>query len=355
MNTEPKLTPSPRGDPGGVCRQVSEYSASKGRNTLARLSSAAAAVLVVLPGAFTSAEPVDAPLGLWHLPRHDAQNTGRATVAGDFADAPREIWSFGAIQEAYSFLRRVTLGGSEAYFAVVRSTLWTVRPDGSRVWYLPNFGASSVVEVFDFGPRGSGALVITGNSGLALVDVATGNVAWRWRLPAGTASLGGPKVWKRGEAWRLALFPQGTLEGQCWEFTASDEPARLLWKQEYPNRYWANFGPFPVIADMDNDGREDIVLAGKPSYLAVIDSDSGAVKFDLHYPIAGEDGLGRPYGLIQAVDLDGDGYPMLWSPPARWKSTSQCCITKAARLSSWLGRTSSNTTFPTTCGSCGRR
>jgi hypothetical protein len=185
MNTEPKLTPSPRGDPGGVCRQVSEYSASRGRNTLARLSSAAAAVLVVLPGAFTSAEPVDAPLGLWHLPRHDAQNTGRATVAGDFADAPREIWSFGAIQEAYSFLRRVTLGGSEAYFAVVRSTLWTVRPDGSRVWYLPNFGASSVIEVFDFGPRGSGALVITGNSGLALVDVATGNVAWRWRLPAG--------------------------------------------------------------------------------------------------------------------------------------------------------------------------
>jgi outer membrane protein assembly factor BamB len=219
-----------------------------------------------------------------------------------------ETWSFGANRQAFDYLRPITVGGTTTYFAQIRSTLQTVRTDGARVWNLPGFGASSVLEVLDFGGRGAAALVITGNSGLALVDCATGNVPWRWRLPSGVSSVGGPKLRKSGDNWRLALFPQGTLEGQCWEFSAPDQPARLLWKQEYPNRYWANFGPFPVIADMDNDGRDDIVLTGKPAYVGVIDADTGAMKFDLKYTIPGEDGLGRPYGLIQAVDLDGDGY-----------------------------------------------
>jgi outer membrane protein assembly factor BamB len=272
------------------------------------MSPAVPTVAALLAATYLGAHAADTPTGLWLLPRHDAQNTARTDIPADFTQPPVETWSFGANRQAYDYLRPITVGGTTTYFAQVRSTLQTVRADGSRVWNLPSIGASSVLEVLDFGDRGAAALVVTGNSGLALVDCAAGKVPWRWRLPSGVSSVGGPKLWKSGDTWRLALFPQGTLEGQCWEFTAPDQPARLLWKQEYPNRYWANFGPFPIIADMDNDGRDDIVLTGKPAYVGVIDADTGAMKFDLKYTIPGEDALGRPYGLIQAVDLDGDGF-----------------------------------------------
>jgi outer membrane protein assembly factor BamB len=272
------------------------------------MSSAVSTVVAFLAATSLGARAADMLTGLWLLPRHDAQNTARADVTADFTQPPAEIWSFGANRQAYDYLRPITVAGTACYFARIRSTLEAVRADGSRIWNLPGIGASSVLEVLDFGDRGAAALVATGNSGLALVDGATGKVPWRWRLPSGVSSVGGPKLWKSGDTWWLAIFPQGTLEGQCWKFTAPDEPARLLWKQEYPNRYWANFGPFPIIADMDNDGREDIVLTGKPAYVGVIDAGTGAMKFDLKYTIAGEDGIGRPYGLIQAVDLDGDGF-----------------------------------------------
>jgi hypothetical protein len=265
-------------------------------------------VVVLLAATSLGVHAADTPVGLWLLPRHDAQNTARADVPADFTEPPAQTWSFGANRQAYDYLRPITIGGTTSYFAQIRSTLEAVRADGSLIWSLPGISASSVLEVLDFGDRGAAALVVAGNSGFALVDGATGKVPWRWRLPPGVSSVGGPKLWKSGETWRLVLFPQGTLEGECWEFTKPDQPARLLWKQEYPNRYWANFGPFPIIADMDNDSVEDIVLTGKPAYVGVINADTGAMKFDLKYTIPGEDGLGRPYGLIQAVDLDGDGF-----------------------------------------------
>ena len=55
---------------------------------------------------------------------------------------------------------------------------------------------------------------------------------------------------------------------------------------------------------------QDLVVAGKPAYVAVIDTDTGAVKFDLRYHVTDEpeEHWGRPYGLLQAADIDGDGY-----------------------------------------------
>src|SRR5262249_52679008 len=131
---------------------------------------------------------------------------------------------------------------------------------------------------------------------------------WSWTAPAGSR-LGNPKVWNRKEGARVVVFPQGTLEGFCFELPTPDvRTPRLLWQQTYPDRYWANFGPAVVLADMTNRGRPDILLAGKPAYMAVIDIDTGEIRFDLKYSVPGEEHAGRPYGLLQAVDLDGDGF-----------------------------------------------
>src|SRR5207248_6454367 len=86
----------------------------------------------------------------------------------------------------------------------------------------------------------------------------------------------------------------------------ASKQAKLLWQKEYPNTYWQNFGPSIILADMDNDGKPDLVVAGKPGYMGVLDSETGAMKFDIHYQVPGEENLGRPYGLLQVGDMDGD-------------------------------------------------
>ena len=99
---------------------------------------------------------------------------------------------------------------------------------------------------------------------------------------------------------------------------APNEP-RILWQSDYADQYWLGYGPNLVLADMDCDGTPELVIASKPAYAGVLDSETGAVEFDLKYEVQDPfsfgrpDGphIGRPYGLLHAADLDGDGYPDL--------------------------------------------
>lgn len=250
-----------------------------------------------------------ADAGVWLLPRHDAGNTGRAELPGDFRDAPVEVWSFGSSHSDYQFFRPVTVGNEIAYLAQAGGSLELLRPSGERVWRRQAMGLTGIVDVLNPSGSGSGvALATLGDNSFALVDVATGKSLWTWSAPAGSR-LGSYKLWKETKPPRLVVFPQGTVEGFCFELTPAERgPVRLVWQQNYEGKYWAAFGPSVVLADMTRCGRPDILLAGKPAYMAVIDIDTGAIKFDLAYPVPGEEHAGRPYGLLQATDLDGDGY-----------------------------------------------
>ena len=129
--------------------------------------------------------------GLWLLPRKDAGNTARSDVRGSYKTAPKEIWSYGADPDGYSWVRPLKVGGKTAYFAHVRRGVQLVRPDGGKVWRKPTLGVGSVVGIVDFGGRGKPvALVTLGNYGFALLDVATGRTLWTWSVPNG-AYLGG--------------------------------------------------------------------------------------------------------------------------------------------------------------------
>jgi len=244
------------------------------------------------------------PPGTWLLPRKDAANTARADIPGKMKTAPKQLWSVGPSQRPLQSAWAI----GDDYLLLSGSALERVRPSGKRVWIVPDAGAYTLVGILDFGAKGKAALASVGGGNLVLFDLKDGKRVWRWAPPP-KAEQGGPILWKdTSGTWRLALFPQNTLDGTVYEFAAPDIAPKTLWSQSYTGKFWANFGPYGVIADMNNDGRPDILLAAKPSYVAAIDGDTGKILFDLHYPIPDADHNGRPYGLIQAVDVDGDGF-----------------------------------------------
>jgi hypothetical protein len=242
------------------------------------------------------------------MPRHDAGNTGRADMEGTFQAAPVEVWRYGLPRREYGYVHPVSIGGKPAFVRQSGATLQVVFPNGKVLWSSHTLGVGQIVSLVRFPSEGvEEALATAGDNGYALVDVAMGAVVWSWE-PAGAAGLGGFRFQPRATGGRLYAFPQNTVEGYCYAFERPGQP-RLVWHRDYPGKYWPNFGPYIVLADMCRRGEPDILLAGKPAYFAVIGSDAGDIKFDLLYPIGGEAGAGRPYGLLAAADLDGDGYP----------------------------------------------
>jgi len=248
-----------------------------------------------------------APKGLWLLPRKDSQNTARADIPGNMRSAPREVWRYGGDPGTFAYLAPVKIRGRDLYFGQVRSGLRLVGPDGRVVWNRPKLGIGSIVAVEDFaGDGATEALVTLGATEIALFDVATGEPRWTWSVPTG-AFVGTYQIWRHASQVHLICFPQNSLKGFCFDLRSRSRTAPILWQRDYTS-YWQGYGPSIVLADMDNDGIPDVVLAGKPGYIAVIDATDGRTKFDAHFDVPGADHLGRPYGLLTATDIDADGY-----------------------------------------------
>jgi len=266
--------------------------------------------LIALVASMSIGSPARAaPRGLWLLQRKDACNTARADIAGDMRTAPKEVWSYGSVRPAYAYLLPVALSGKDAFFAQVRAGVRLIRADGAIVWDRPRMGVGTTVGLITFGGSARPAALVTlGDAGFALLDVATGKTMWTWYAPAGS-HLAGYRLVQEGRLAHVVVFPQNSMLGFCFELSASRPVPRLLWEKDFTGRYYQNFGPYFVLADMDHDRKLEIVLASKPGYVGVINLDTGDVKFDLKYEVAGGDHIGRPYGLICARDVDGDGYP----------------------------------------------
>ena len=266
-----------------------------------------------------SAQGADEAKGIWPMPNKDPQNTSRADLPGAMCSAPREVWRFGHRQHKPSYVCPVKVGSMEGYLISENGRLQLVRADGEVLWHIPFGGASGVMGVID-SPRGPRLLVRIGAGILRLLDLETGRELWRWTVPEGAHSVQAWKLQRIGGAGgpeactRLIMFPTGAVNGNwgyCFQFDQTSDEPKLVWKKQYGEAYAQNFGPLIVLCDMDKDGRPEVVLAGKPATVVVIDSDTGEVKFKLRYQIPGDPTgyAGRPYGLLHAGDLDGDGYP----------------------------------------------
>lgn len=247
--------------------------------------------------------------GLWFTPRQDSRNQARADVAGKMRRAPQEVWRMATGGEV-RFAQSVRVAGQDAALIQVGSTLQLMRWTGERLYQNLTAGVESVMRVDDFDGDGTPEVMArTDARTVVLFDVATGGTLWSWQSSRSIQGHG-HAFQRTPHGLRFICFPNYTDSGYCFDFSAGRETPALLWQRSYQDKYGVGYGPSIVLKDMDGDGRPDIVLSGKASgvYQAVIDADTGALKFDAHYDVEGGD-WGRPYGLLHAVDLDSDGKP----------------------------------------------
>lgn len=266
-------------------------------------------LLLVVVGISRGGEP---PRGLWLTSRHDPANRARADVPGRMLTAPREVWRM-ATGGAVYYAREVQVGDGPAVLVQAGSNLLLQRWTGEVLWRQNRLGVSVVRRVDDFDGDGNReVLVSTGVRTVLLLDLASGEVLWTWQAAAST-QINGHVFCPTGNGLRFVCFPSYGDDGWCFDFTGSRRQPRLLWHQSYAGKYGVGYGPSAVLADMDRDGRLDIVLSGKVPGVTqlVLDSETGSVKFEVHYEPEGTEGWGRPYGLLEATDLDEDGYPDL--------------------------------------------
>ena len=248
----------------------------------------------------------DEAAGLWLMPRKDAANTALADAPGDMTAPPREVWRYGGDARSASFIRPIGDGPNRRHLVHLRRGLMLLDADGEVIWQQPTLAVRLVQGVADFDGDGDlEALVIQGMTRLALVGVDDGEVLWQWAAPE-DSHLFQAEIMPRSDGARVVVFPVNTHDGYCFDFARSIREPKLVWKRDYEGRYSKNFGPFVILADMTNDGEDEIVIASKPPWFGVIDADTGQVLFDRQYEVDGP--AGRPYGLMQAIDLDGDGY-----------------------------------------------
>ncbi|MFY7952735.1 MAG: hypothetical protein ACOVT5_09520, partial [Armatimonadaceae bacterium] len=211
--------------------------------------------------------------GEWLLPRKDPGNTARSDIPGNMPVAPKPWWNFGGGADSFSWARFVDIGGKPHTFGIVRSGVRLIDRNGRVVWKDDRLGVGSVLEVGNLIGRGVQALVTIGQTSVTLVDVATGKRLWTWDVPAG-AYLGSCKVRTRLGDSRFVCFIQNTLVGVSFKLNGKDGLPEKLWEKTYENAWWTGYGPQIVLADMDNDGTEDVVVSGKPGYVGVVDLDT---------------------------------------------------------------------------------
>ncbi len=257
--------------------------------------------------AVTLASAQAAPKGLWLTPRKDATNQARADVPGDMTSAPDEVWRM-PTGGSISYARDVTVDGRDAVLVQVGTTLQLLSWRGEVIWQELTLGIGTVFRVDDFDNDGGLEVLARTNVRTAVVlSVATGEELWRWEAPASTQVIG--HAFRRTETGlQFIVLPSYSTDGYCFDFSGSARSPKLVWQQSYAGKYGVGYGPSVVLADMDRDDQLDVVISGKvPSiYHAVLDIETGAIKFELNHML---DGWGRPYGLLHATDLDADGYP----------------------------------------------
>lgn len=251
--------------------------------------------------------------GLWPQPHKDATNLRRCELPGAMTQAPSEIWRYGNQRRQPTWAAPITWHGESAYLLLVNRRLILVRRDGSTPWRETLPGVAEVVGVIQADPA-PGILVVQGDTycRLSLLDSETGRTVWNHEVTDVDYRFSSYKFEDLGGGRaRLFLFPVGSTLGMRFDFKSATAPPEIRWQHDYHDQFLPDYGPALILADMDNDGRQELVLASKPACVLVIDPDTGSVLFDCHYRIDGDSigQAGRPYGLIQAVDLDGHRFP----------------------------------------------
>ena len=277
--------------------------------------------------------------------------------------------------------RRPTADG---VLALAGSVLQRIDDRGTVAWQAGTLGAAYVHHVGDLDGTGRPcALVRTDPRTLVVIDVATGEVCWRWQAAAGTYlnDLGGLKVDQRDDGAVLYLFPTYATDGWCFEFAGRRGDPRVRWHvTDLP--FDAGFGPSVVLADVDGDGRAELFLSSRTGseygrstregrtttaevvlgredgvvYQAVMDPATGQIVDDVAFEAVpgAPHRCARPYGLLHVAALAPGELPQ--AVLASCQVEEYLALTRRTRAAAGRGGTagSSRRTGPGTIASCGR-
>jgi hypothetical protein len=244
------------------------------------------------------------PPGQWHMYRRDHTLCARSPLAGEIS-LPEVRWSFplgGSENECIPVPRPD--GTSDLLFAYGGCVL---RTDGAgrRIWKSPSCGINAIGAVEDL--DGEGDLEIVCSSGYEVIVLAAESGAVLMRhyvgFPLSSGTQASTLLCHRFDASSRGMHVIAPLmsakEVLVFDFRRNRRGAlaRTLWMDDA-------FHPTVAAADMDGDGVDELVVS-KLCGLYVFDVLTGVMKRSFRWTSGLE--RHRNYGLLQLVDLDGDG------------------------------------------------
>ena len=250
-------------------------------------------------------EQFDVPPGQWHMYRRDHRLSGRCTLTGDIS-RPAILWKF-------------PLGGSEnecipipgrgkrrdLLFAYGGCVLRTEGATGAVIWKSAACGINAVGAVEDL--DGDGLLEIVCSSGYEVIVLAAESGALLMRHYVGFPLSSGTQAStilchrfdRSSRGMHLVAPLMSAKEVLVFDFRGNRRGvlAHTLWMNDA-------FHPTVAAADMDGDGVDELVVS-KLCGLYIFDVLTGVMKRSVLWNSNGE--RHRTYGLLQLVDIDGDG------------------------------------------------
>lgn len=253
----------------------------------------------------TSTDPLAVPAGEWHMYRRDHRLSGRSPLPGNIS-RPGILWSYplgGSENECTPIA--AAEGRTDLLFAyggcVIRSD-----GNGTALWRSQPCGINAIGAVEDL--DGDGRLEIVCSTGYEVIVLASESGAILLRYYVGFPLSAGTQAstilchrFDRSSAGMHLIAPlMSAKEVLVFDFRngrGSGVLTHTLWMDDA-------FHPTVAAADMDNDGVDELVVS-KLSGLYVFNVLTGTMVQSVRWTSNGE--RHRNYGLLQLVDIDGDG------------------------------------------------
>jgi outer membrane protein assembly factor BamB len=257
--------------------------------------------------------------GGWPEPRHDGGLTAVQPLAGGMKSSPHVVAALEGRGTATASLMPVALPHGAGYvgLAIVRGALRCYSADGAMRWSLHPQGLNFSAISASGDLAGDGGALVALQAGrptepygaAVLVSVADGKLLWRydvepmsyaWYLHVGNYLPG-----KRSKQIVVLMqgYPPDARNGYIALFDFADGSPAPFQRWRYDFDHYTCFPSF-LTDDLDGDGIDELVVETH-SRMWFLDALTGRVKQFLNWDVSPANI--RSYGLVQFVDLNGDG------------------------------------------------